>query len=179
MIDIESLSNGPERKCILSIAAVYFEDPWLSKTEPDYNTLVETGFDSIIDGDQPNNKIDYKTVLWWMSQSQEAREAVFFSEKKVTLSVAKRDFAKWIKEKGITDVWSKPSQYDIQTLADEYNGYPPWRRRSEWDMRTVVKASKIASSQMIEPKIPHIAIHDAATQAVNLWRAINELRKIL
>lgn len=154
--DLETLSLDADAQ-ILSIGAVKFD-----------RTTKEIGdhFHLIIDiGAGHPGKVDGSTVLWWMQQSQEARDEVFGPEvARVPLSDALQQFSTFCE--GVTEYWQRGDK-DAQWRESSYQRCglpPPFRFWQLNDQRTLTKAFEHRVDGLLHGGA-HNALEDALFQA--------------
>lgn len=164
MVDLETLSTKPDA-VILAIGAVKFNQ----------HTILDS-FYRVINLDscvKAGLRIDSDTLLWWMRQGQEARDAVFACPVMVYLEHALRDFAIFCGTKDEYFIWGNGSDFDNVILRNAYEavGQPlPWKF---WNNRCF-RTARAISGQTPNRRIGthHNALDDAQTQAqflLNWW----------
>lgn len=139
MIDLETWGQS-SNSVIVQLSATIFD--------------IETGiqgstFNMFID---PNSSVKHgltiepSTILWWMLQSDAARNNMVKSINTATgsnsLPVVLSAFSRWFKEycNDKTIVWGRGPRFDFGLLTDSYNaiGIPiPWNFRNEMCVRTM------------------------------------------
>jgi hypothetical protein len=139
MLDIETWGQG-SNSVIVQLSAATFD--------------IETGqygttFNMFIDPNssvQHGLKIEPSTILWWLNQSEAARNNMVRSVNTTigvnTLPIVLADFSRWFKEHCDKDtiVWGRGPRFDFGLLTDSYNaiGVPiPWNFRNEMCVRTM------------------------------------------
>lgn len=177
MVDIETLGD-----LILSIGAVRFT----LDDAVEHLFVLENQFHVHI---QPASceavglKPDAATVLWWMQQSQEARDAVCHPPSQTILAVALEDLRRFCDLTGelaahrlgngdapAVTIWCKGAGYDFPKLEAAYKAVGaklPWHFRHEQCYRTM----KSNFPGVKEPKrtgTHHDALDDAIHQARHL-----------
>jgi hypothetical protein len=162
MLDLETLGKTPG-SIILSIGAVIFDadgihNKFYQLVDP--KTCEENGL-----------RADAETVMWWMRQSQEAREALLEGGK-ACLFDALAHFSEWLPE-GIP-LWGNGSDFDNSILEAGFRAVgitPPWQY---WQNRCFKTARALHPeiAAPVEPIIKHHALYDAIAEA-------EHLRKIL
>lgn len=129
MIDIETLGTK-SNSVILSICAVRF-----NIQTAEIVSFFEANID-IDDSLKHGLKVEGKTLLWWLKQSEEARDKVVGS-KRVELAKALDDLRHYIKYNDY--VWGNSASFDCGLLKDAYNAAgmkPSWDFRKEICFRT-------------------------------------------
>lgn len=165
MLDLETMGSSPQA-AIVAIGAVFFNEHTGQIGEKFYRTVhlatsVRLGF-----------KIEPATVLWWLGQSQEARNAILFNA--VSAEDAFVDFVDWVAEHGPKDkaemrVWAASPAFDCVKVEAHLKalGLPvPWYYWGERDYRTIRDRNKIVEE--VERIGHHNALDDAIHQANHL-----------
>ncbi len=169
MIDIETLGLK-SNSIILSIGAVFFD--------------IETGelgreFYKNIDPEQHGRGVDVSTIMWWMEQSDRARNDLV-SGRKYDLQKVLDDFGLFFCDEDRVypeeiQVWANGATFDPVLLGDAYKHNPPWRFYNVLDQRTM-KFLDRGRTERIEPKTAHNALCDAIAQAKyvsKVWQVLN------
>ena len=177
MLDLETLGNG-NNAAIVSIGAYYFDtnDP---DNGEEYYVLINPS-SSVAAG----QVMDASAVLWWMDQSQEAREQMVKAGKEgLTLSAALLDFSRWYKSmvaksgKTSLPVWGNGATFDnvIITSAFKTVGQEkPWYYRSDYCYRTLANLCQSVRKNELEGTL-HNALDDAKIQAKHLVAILKKL----
>lgn len=158
MIDLETMSTQ-SNAAIVSIGAVKFSVKGIEDTHY-INVSLE---DSMSHG----LHIDGKTVMWWLSQSDKARQAL--NQDAGSLIWALSEFTSWIGGKDI-QVWGNGATFDNVVLANAYKACKlpmPWSFRNDRCYRTM----KNMFPDVPYPKTTgtlHNALDDATFQAEHL-----------
>lgn len=159
MIDIETL--GTRAGCVvLSIGAVQFSDKGLGKefyVSINPESCTEWGL-----------KIEPRTVMWWLEQSQDARDFLI-KGKHVDLDIALAELKSAFKWKG-EQVWCNGASFDFPILEaahDAVGARVPWEYWSTTDYRTLknIVPREVYEAAKVEPVIKHNALADAIAQA--------------
>ena len=157
MLDLETLGTTADA-VILSIGAVKFD--------LDSNAMDDEGFYASISIDSnldARRRIDEDTLVWWMSQSEQARAV--FAEPKQTLDGALGSLADWLGHNK-RYVWSNGASFDIPMLEHAYKGYgweAPWEF---WNSRCVRTYRSLPGADRVpKPVNDHNALRDAINQA--------------
>lgn len=162
-IDIETLGTRYDAP-VVSIAAVPF----------DRNTgaIAKTTFyrEVTIDSALKAGKLDAKTLIWWMAQSDVAKRVFADSPNKAPLSVALDDLRTFIRGFGECCVWGNGATFDITILEYAYvNGAvgltPGWDFWNIRDMRTIMDLANLNKKDMPFKGTAHNALDDAIHQA--------------
>ena len=171
MVDIETLSTKPNA-LVLAIGAceINFQ---LNDTGHKFYTSIDhnsyTGLDYHIDPD---------TVLWWMSQSEDARRAIYVDtgSRKPIHSVLE-DLGSWMCDLMITGngadelhVWGNGADFDNVVLTHFFKQCgvtQPWSFRGNRCFRTV-KNLFPDTPDPADAVVKHLALQDAEWQANKL-----------
>lgn len=168
MIDIETLGNRPG-SVILSIGAVAFD--------ADTGEIGEE-FYAAIDPETASKvglTTDISTMLWWMKQSEAAREAAFSGKRSINMALTELSiFVKWQEP---SRVWAKPPSFDLVMLEAAFRACDqdiPWHFRVHRDCRTIFD---ITGTKQPEVGTAHNALDDAKAQALGVTEAYRKLRE--
>ena len=153
MLDLETLATS-NNAFIISIGAVNFNEKEILNE-----------FYAVINTNKPEADFDVNpaTVMWWMSQSQEARDALKGGES--SLSPHLHSFAKFVE--GTNGVWGNSSTFDNMILRNAYqklNIKCPWHFRKDKCFRTL--ANMFPREAIIATGTQHNALDDARKQAL-------------
>ena len=161
MLDLETTGTGPTA-AIIAIGAVEFDLAAGVIGARFYATI------DLASAVHAGGVMDAATVMWWMQQSDAAREAFARGDEHIA-SVLHR-FAGWMAARGVdVRVWGNGAAFDNVILASAYhrNGTPPpWQFRNNRCYRTV-KALR-PGVPPVRVGTPHNAVDDAETQALHL-----------
>lgn len=178
MVDLETLGKEPG-SIVLAIGAVAFD------MDTRYVGAEETGhqFSTYLDPISQQNaglKIDANTVLWWMDQAEEARQAIVQATKH-PFHLALVSFSEWLEfvcgedleEVDYLDVeiWGNGANFDAPMLRALYKAAGvrcPWGFWSESCHRTTRRRLHQRYKDLGEPEFQgerHNALHDAVHQA--------------
>lgn len=174
MIDVEC-AGLPPTGALLSIGAVFFDIATRTKGRTFLRTVHLAT--SVRDG----GTIDPSTFVWWLGQSEEARNGVRFGGQDVRKVL--QDFADWIAETcRHEDVrpWGNSNAFDLTIVGGAYDRAgmkKPWYWTNERDFRTV---RNLYPGVEYDPSKKgdgaHNALADAAFQVDHLF-AIADRRK--
>jgi len=167
MIDLETMGTG-NNSAIVAIGAAYF-DPLTAELGGTYYTAVD--LQSNLDC---GLQVDGDTVMWWMSQSDDARAAL---QGGIKLPEMLRDFSRWCGASGNPkSVWSHAT-FDHVILMNAYEkaGVPsPFHYRAAKDIRTL---SYLASpNDVMFVGEQHNALDDAVHQVKYVSKMIQEIK---
>lgn len=162
MLDIETLGQG-NNAAVISIGAAMF-DPMTG--------AVGRCFYAVLDPNDPLiGAVDPSTVLWWMSQSEEARKEITDpTDRRLSAAGAMSAFALWCEENGAETLWSNGPTFDeviTRNLAKRCGIRYPIHYRGSRCCRTI---AGLAREMGWEPKpgasslVKHNALDDAVRQ---------------
>lgn len=180
MIDTETLGVS-SRSAILQLSAVPF-----SLEAPTYALEENLVFDRHVKLDGQHRLIDGGTIMWWLQQSDEARQRIVSGQKIAReLHDVLQDLCYWFRycvcqqgNRELTGVWAHGATFDIALLHDafEHCGLtPPWGYRLPRDTRSVF-ALVGGAPDVPRVGVLHDAVSDAVTQARQVQVAIELLR---
>lgn len=165
MVDLETTGTGPDA-AIASIGAVAL-DRASGQLGPTFYQMVD-----IVSAVGIGGKIDATTFLWWMQQSESARETFRGKEH---ICVVLQHFSEWIvRVAGSTEdvrVWGNGADFDPVVLGESYKraGHPvPWKFWNVRCFRTLRNESKQIEFERIGTH--HNALDDAISQAKHLLK---------
>lgn len=157
MLDLETLGSKPG-SVIVSIGAVKFGSDRILETfyeRVDAESCVAAGL-----------RVDVSTILWWLTQSEEARLEITRPGAPLTAVLIR--FAQWVGDPN-AEVWGNGAAFDNALLSSAYHAVgscPPWKFFNDRCYRTV---------KNLRPEIPferhgthHNALADAESQAIHL-----------
>ena len=165
MVDLETLGTS-SNSVILSIGAVEFDKTGLGRefyVVVDPQSCVDAGL-----------KIDVPTVLWWMKQSDEAREA-FDQPDRVSLECALARFGGWFPHNAT--LWGNGAAFDNVVLANAYlavGTQRPWYYHTDRCYRTLKNLRPDIGGPALEG-VAHNALFDAKWQALHAVALLNAL----
>ena len=155
MLDLETMGTGPNA-AIIAVGAVRFDKEVTDRFYEvvDLRTSIDMGLE-----------MDPDTVMWWMQQSDAAREQ--FKREGKHLSEVLCLFRKWIDADAI--VWGNGAAFDNVILANAYrkqNTPAPWKFWNDRCYRTVKSLNPDVKMQ--RKGVYHCAVDDAESQALHL-----------
>ncbi|AYD44791.1 MULTISPECIES: 3'-5' exonuclease [Yersinia] len=167
MVDLETMGNKPNAP-IVAIGAVFF-DPASGEIGPSFYTAVSLESEVAL-GAVP----DASTILWWLTQSSEARAAI--TSDPTSINKALHDLNVFVATvtagSARISVWGNGASFDNVILRAAYERcqMPPcWSWFNDLDVRTMVKLGRALG---FDPKrdMPfdgerHNALADAIHQA--------------
>jgi len=164
MIDIETLGTRPG-DIIVSIGAVEF-DLTASKLGREFYCVIHAG-----NAAQHGLKIEASTVMWWLTQSEQARKQIAHGG--IPLREALENFSAWAPND--MKPFGNGASFDLSLLRANYAavGLPtPWKFWNERCYRTV-KAMNTAVPEDERQGTFHNALDDAKHQALHLIKIRN------
>lgn len=176
MIDLETMSSHMDA-AIVAIGAVAFDPRGSSlldmlsvsiEGQPDTCFYTNVQLQSCLNA---GLKVSGDTIMWWLQQSQEARDAIS-STPSVAIWSALYKLLVWIEHVKPEQVWAH-ANFDLSILDTAYKacGWSkvPWKYYNARDVRTIYD---LAYSGEKVPNIPetnkHHALYDAARQAIGV-----------
>ena len=174
MLDLETMSTHPDA-AIISIGAVEFDIATQAIGERFY-TVVDLG-SSVETG----GIMDARTVLWWMQQSDAARNALAQEGQHIAESL--KSFSEWMKRCGEKDqlcLWGNGAAFDNVVLASAYKrlGIPqPWTCWNDRCYRTVKAMHPTVKMQRAGTH--HNALDDAESQARHLIAMLSNKHELV
>lgn len=165
MVDIETLGNN-SRSVILSIGAVEFI-PATSQIGRKFEIVVDP--QTCVD---VGMEVDMSTIMWWMDQSQQARDA--FKRKGVSIHKALEQLAGFFHQCGDKPkVWGNGATFDNVILANAYALTKidrPWPYWNDMCFRTMKNLYPSVKQDQIGAH--HRAVDDAEYQARLLMKIL-------
>ena len=158
MVDIETMGTEPYSS-IVSIGAVEF-DLQTGKTGKSFYRNI-----SLKSCEEIGLKLNADTVMWWMKQSDEARESLTYGPVDDIVAVLDSftDFCSQEKY----EIWGNSARFDLGLLQNAYDviGEPiPWDHRKERDVRTLVALYPKAKKAQTWDGTDHNALSDCYKQ---------------
>lgn len=179
MLDLETLSTRPNA-AIVSIGAVKFDNAGI-QGDP-FHICVSAASNEPFGRD-----IQASTVVWWMGQSEEARNVLLTSAK--DLPEVLFLFAAWVGT-DCTGMWGNGAAFDNVVLASAYEALDrpgkhlvtkrPWSFRVDRCYRTLLSFASEARRAQLWVKhsvgiVSHNALDDAKRQALIAIDVCNDL----
>lgn len=163
MLDLETLSTA-NNAAIVAIGGVRFNpsEGTLDKENAFYCTVNSKS------AQQAGGVIDAETVMWWMQQSDEARQAIS-GDDNIRIEVALKSFSEWVREKPLEGLWGNGANFDNVILESAYHrsGWtPPWSYKQNRCYRTLAALFP----EIERAKNSHHALQDAKNQAEHLCK---------
>jgi hypothetical protein len=165
MLDLETLSSAPNA-AIIAIGATTF------------NTTEHRSFYCVVDAKNSQalgGHVSADTALWWMRQSDEARDAVSKAPT-MFLADALQRFLEFCEPCGDVRVWGNGADFDNVVLRQAYERLgmlAPWSHRGNRCYRTL---KNLRPDIAFEPfGVAHNALDDAIAQAMHAERILQAL----
>ncbi len=172
MLDLETLGNKPG--CIiLSIGACEF-DMQTGEIGKTFYTNIDTE-----DSEKHGLKFNASTVMWWLRQSQEARDALSLTI--LSLTDVLNLFESWLGDINSKNmqIWANSPSFDCAILSAAYKAIgreQPWLYWQERCVRTLT-----AFAPEIKKRIVNDLAHDALSDCIYqvrycsaIWNSINK-----
>lgn len=162
MLDLETLGNSPN-SVIISLGAVKFTN----EITESYYALISP--QSCVD---VGLTMDVSTVIWWMNQSEKARE--IFKISTLPIGDVLYDFTSWIggEDPKKIEMWGCGSDFDNVILENAYqkcNLKVPWRYSGNRCYRTMKNLfPNVKMPEKDKLSVDHNALWDATNQALHL-----------
>jgi DNA polymerase III epsilon subunit-like protein len=159
MVDLETMGTDPYSP-IIAIGAVRFEGGNFKPMPPFYQAIK---LESCL---KVGLRLQGHTVLWWMKQSDQARQ-VFEDPEAVDLPVALDAFTAWLGARP-DNLWGNSAAFDLGLLKDAYRACGmevPWAFYREKCYRTLKGLPGMDSHKLQRSGTHHNALDDAISQA--------------
>ena len=157
MIDLETMGNKPDA-AIIALGAVEF-DPVVGLLGREFYEVI-----SLESAMEQRGTVDAPTILWWMKQSDEAREE-FFGDASPIEDVLRR-FSRWFSEG--SSVWGNGATFDNVILRSAYERSThqcPWDFWQDRCFRTMNAEHPPIDTSGWQAGGAHNALEDAKWQA--------------
>lgn len=175
MVDLETLGTAPG-SAILSIGAVFF-DPETGALGAQFHEKI-----TLASCEAAGLRMDAPTVLWWMEQSSEARQTVFFDGNAIPLQPVLVHFSTFLStaDGGLEKVriWGNGAAFDNVLLREAYLAegmIPPWNHWNDRCYRTLKNLRP--DVKMERSGTHHDALDDAVSQARHACAIFSVLRQ--
>lgn len=170
MIDLETMGLG-EKAAVIQIGACYFDMEGNIGDRFSVNVSLES---EVVAG----FTLDPSTIMWWMLQSEEARQLLFNPTPLLSFE-AFNELNTFLKPS--TELWSHAT-FDFVILMSHFNHYglkggTHWREAR--DLRTLVKLAHYRNEQEDlagSSLIKHNALHDCFYQVHYAVKCLNRLK---
>lgn len=158
MLDLETMGTGGN-SAIVSIGACFFDNDEIRG-----NWYRNVDLQSCIDAGM---KVTGDTVMWWLKQSLEARDAL--QDSPIPLKGALGELKGAFENHGVVYVWGNGASFDNILLADAYRAVgmePPWEFWNDRCYRTL--KNEYPNIPLVREGVHHNALADAITQTNHL-----------
>lgn len=169
MLDLETLGVNPG--CvILSVGAVRFD-----------NSGILNEFHAHIDLESACSAglvIEPSTVMWWLKQSEAARNNLTQSDREGLCDVLGR-FSDWVGDAKV-EIWANGASFDfaiLKSTCEAVGMSVPWQFWNERCFRTLknLVSKEIYAALSVQPTVAHDALADARAQALTTINLLNHL----
>lgn len=163
MCDLETMGTGP-RAAIVAIGCVLFDRSGIGEefyTNVNAQSAVSAGME-----------LNANTVMWWMQQSQAARDALVPNQ--CNLPVALMNLKAWMPSNA--RLWGNGATFDNVILRSAYDlcGIQcPWHYRDDRCFRTLKAMNAEVHPDVREGLVAHNALDDAKWQALHAVKILN------
>ena len=176
MVDLETMGSGPTA-AIVSIGCVPFDRESLAVSQDEFYTVVD--LESSL---KAGLTAESSTILWWMTQSEEARTELF-SRRRAQLYEALSALRYWmaglVPAKNDRKVWGNGAAFDNVILSSAYKAVgleTPWNFWNDRCFRTM--KNEFAHVPLPDRAgLHHKAVDDARYQAECLVEILRSVRK--
>jgi len=166
MIDIETLASS-EDALVLSIGAVVFNS----------DRVVRDFYVNVDPYSQPGGHIEVSNIMWWLQQSDGARQAFFNEDYPSQHPIVALDrLADFYHDNKIAEVWANPPTFDLAVIRNlwkdttgKYSDMSfiwPWKK--EMCFRTAMRVAPNMERLKRDKASHHNALEDARHQAMAL-----------
>ena len=176
MLDLETADTTPDA-VILSLGAIAF---YGSVLEPSASTVYATCSAEWYDTAPWKGRfsVGVDTMMWWLSQEEPARKALFGSASHLPLPQVLDTFTEYLAAVSGGDpnrvrVWGNGCNFDNVILANAYRAVgatPPWKYKHDRCHRTF--SSMYKDVPWVDSTIPHHALADAQAQAGHVMKIV-------
>lgn len=176
MIDIETL--GTSTNCVvLSVAAVAFD---LGRDDIHGALLIDI---DPVDCERYGMKVEVSTFLWWLQQSQEARDELTAVRPRETLFKAMRQLAhfcrRYLEHSAIPGVWAKGPHFDLAILENCFRAVSmevPWTYNNYRDTRTLAHVTALQHGHYLVGTL-HKPLDDCNSQIRLVQAAMRQIQR--
>ncbi|QIG76467.1 endodeoxyribonuclease protein [Rhizobium phage RHph_I72] len=175
MLDLETLSTSPS-PVILTVGLCAFDPEGTGLAGPSLELQINPD-----DGIKAGLDVDWSTVYFWMTQSDEAQAGLPRPGLGLSLPMALQLVSNWFRSNNITHVWSNGASADVPWLESSFRAVGmkvPWGYSKVLDVRTL-KWITCGNVEKREPEVAHNCLSDAQAQALwvqDMMRVINGKR---
>lgn len=170
MVDLETLSTRHDA-AILSIGACMFDPRTPGEVLNTFYCVISAESNELA-----ARHFSAGTLMWWLQQSQAARDALSVDPKNLQDALTK--FRLWVNAYKPTRVWANSPSFDcviLRSAMDHFSLQVPWHFWAERDVRTAKEFAVDEDGSF--PEIPtsqgtaHNALDDAIKQAYQVQYA--------
>ena len=178
MLDLETLGTGP-RAAIVAIGACKFDPRGVGLGPDKPEGPVSTFYRRVsLATAMEHGDVDPSTLLWWMQQSDQARQDTFLGECG-GLSQTLAAFNAFVADRAV-GVWGNGATFDnvvIRSAMAACGITPAWSFRNDKCYRTVINLLPKDEWPAFERSgTAHNALDDAITQALYLQKIFKRIR---
>ena len=161
MLDLETMGTA-SNSAIIAIGACYFDTVTGELGDEFYREV------NLKSANDCGGVIDPSTVIWWMNQSDDARNKFAKNNKAGHIMTVLAELSTWFKDGSI--VWGNGSSFDNTILRNAYERSSlnaPWEFWNDRDVRTIVDLGLsvgVRRDQFIFDGVAHYALDDAKHQ---------------
>jgi hypothetical protein len=122
--------------------------------------------------EQASRRVDPNTVMWWLQQSGQARNALQCpAQNRRTATQIEAHVSNLLRTHQLKTVWASPAMFDLPLLTN-YFGSKPWSYRDERDMSTIKRLfdphGEIEATIPTDEQRQHDAAYDVEWQCAYL-----------
>lgn len=177
MLDLEC-TDSKRTAAIVSIGAVFFD---IHKQQLGLPFYCEIGTKGIKQQLEAGRTLSLDTMVWWMAQSDEARDVWQKNgHKKLEIVPALHLFSKFCSNaEGRPRVWGNGVDYDNVVLRDCYEMFnikTPWHFRDNRCYRTMRALFNKSHTAMEREGAHHNGLDDAVSQAKHLMKMLKDIK---
>lgn len=169
MVDIETLGTRPSNDfIILSVGIVAFDLEAQDTLDTIQAYPMRTQQWHLGIGEQRERHIDPNTVLWWMNQNDDAREAVT-KARTIDMTSFFKQFTEFIHYFKIGRLWGNGPSFDnaaLRHLFDSHAREFPLKFWCDRDLRTIQELYERTTGAKSRPEIEGLTAHSAIDDAV-------------
>lgn len=172
MLDLETMSSRKDA-ALCSIGAVLF-DPCGDGVLDRFYTVVN--LESSV---KAGLTMSASTVMWWMQQCQEARDAIC-ADPSLDIRTALVNYSNWLNKpevRGFKGMWGLGSDFDNVVLRNAYDMLgmqAPWTYKQNQCFRTFRSLFGEGVEKPADIGVAHHALGDAEWQAVYMQKIVRE-----
>lgn len=168
MLDFETLGNG-RYKALCQVGAVYFD-----RITGELGSAFKANIDAI-SHERLGGLVDAKTVYWWLSQSDAARQSIL-AEPKLPIVEAVTTLNDFLEP--AARIWSHAT-FDFVTLLqtlEDLHIKPKFSYKAGLDLRTLVYLAGTKVDKVVREGTHHDALNDCKHQVKYAVAALNQIK---